>query len=450
MLAASTAAAALTSPTPRPPNILLILSDDHRWDALGVAGNHAIRTPNLDRLANEGVYFRQAAIHVPECAPSRATLLTGLPTHQHGVFTNRFQRETVRTPGAFEQVATVPRLLQDRGYHTVLVGKWHLAAAPWRSGFAETRIWMPDGQGAYRDPELARGNSWQKSVVPGYTQQIFTDDAVGFLRSDAAKRQPFFLWFSPTAPHFPGAPNPPEAARPYAGKSAQELAPKDLPATATAGTWRDYYSSVSELDRQVGRLLAALDEAGHAENTVVVFLGDNGFLFGEGGWQGKLVPYEGSVRVPLIVRLPRGARGPCDAPVSSLDLPPTLLALAGLAPPAPWPGRDFSAFLQGRGAIEITEAVSEHQLDEAATNHPRNDRGSRVYRTVRTATHKLIVWPDPAKQSELYDLAADPFETMNQIDDPALTTVRDDLHRRLGNWIRRTGDPARAWFPDAD
>ncbi|MFP5288699.1 MAG: sulfatase, partial [Thermoanaerobaculia bacterium] len=402
----------LAAETAARPNIVFITSDDHRWDALGAAGNPAIHTPALDRLAAQGIWFRQATTHVSQCLPVRATLLTGLTAHQHGALSHQNQRPEAMRPDAFQSLPTVPGLLREAGYRTLLVGKWHLSADPWRSGFSEVRTWITGGGAEYRDPELARGNSRELAEVKGFTQQILADDALAFLRGPAAREKPFFLWLAFTAPHVPLEPNSPESQKLYAGKSDAELLPPGFPRNLPPNDWRLYYEAVSDLDRQVGRVVAALEETGLAESTVVVFLGDNGFMMGQRGIgnrgePGKVVPYEGSIRVPLILWAPgrKDLAGTSDLPASSLDVPVTLVELAGIRPPAAWPGRDLLGALRRDPKAGLEEAFSEW-ADE------KNQRFG-AYRLVRTPRHKLILWKDPAKSGELYDRSADPAEERN-------------------------------------
>lgn len=428
---------------PAKPNIVFITSDDHRWDALGAAGNPAIHTPALDRLAAQGVYFRQATTHVSQCLPVRTTLLTGLTVHQHGAYSNRNVRQDAATPTAYQSLPTVPGLLRDAGYRTILVGKWHLAADPWLSGFTEVKSWIPGGGAEYENPDLARGHSRELVHAKGLTQQILGDDAVGFLRSPAAREKPFFLWLAYTAPHVPLTPNSAESRKLYAGKTAADLLPPGFPKDVLTGEWLHYYEAVSELDRQVGRVVAALEEAGLAESTVLIFSGDNGFMMGQRGiggkdQPGKVVPYEGSIRVPLIIRpLGKDLTGPSDLPASSLDLPVTLIGLAGLQPPATWHGRDLIAALRRDPKNGLEDAFTEWADEE-------NERFA-AYRLVRTPRHKLIVWKDPAKPPELYDLAADPGEEKNLYGKAEAQAVRKDLEARLGSWMERTQDPAKQW-----
>ncbi|HKI04204.1 MAG TPA: sulfatase-like hydrolase/transferase [Thermoanaerobaculia bacterium] len=430
-------------------NILFITSDDHRWDGLGAAGNPAIHTPELDRLAARGVYFRQATTHVSQCLPVRATLLTGLTVHQHGAYTHEDQRADVKRPEAFRDIPTLPGLLREAGYRTVLVGKWHLDADPWLSGFSEVRTWLPGGATLYKDPELARGNTRQTAEIKGYTQEILADDAIGFLRGPAGgkeRKEPFFLWLAFTAPHVPLGPNPPAVEKLYADKPPAELMPPGFPRGIPTNDWRHYDEAVSDLDRQVGRVLAALGEAGLAESTVVVFLGDNGHMMGRRGMgakgaAGKVVPYEDSIRVPLIVWSPRlkNLAGPSDLPASSLDLPPTLLRMAGVQPPAIWAGRDLAAALRKEPGAILEDAFSEWADEKSEA------WGGFAFRSVRTPRHKLIVWRDAAKPDELYDLAADSGEEKNLIDQPESQEIRRDLAARLRVWMERTSDPALRW-----
>lgn len=420
------------------PNIVFITSDDHRWDALGAAGNRAVHTPALDRLAADGVYFRQATVHVSQCLPSRATLLTGLTAHQHGALSHHRQRPEAMRRDAWSDLPTLPGLLRQAGYTTVLTGKWHLEADPWRTGFSRVGRWFPAGAPLYKDPLLARGESREMAEVKGYTQEIFAEDAIAFLGSPEAKAGPFFLWLAFTAPHVPFEPNPHHLEALYKDKPVADLLPAGFPKDVKMQDWRLYYQAVSALDEQVGRVREAIGKAGLAEKTLVVFLGDNGFMMGQRGIgaegaAGKAVPYEGSVRVPFLVAGPGlgGLPKLADLPASSLDVPPTLLALAGVEPPASWPGRNLVT-------AKVEDAFIEWADDEDGGRFP-------PFRMVRTSRHKLIIWKDPGKPDELYDFVADPAEERNLIADPASQEVKKDLGARLRSWLDRTADPARKW-----
>lgn len=434
VLVASHAAA-----SPPRPNVVLVTSDDQRWDLVGAAGNRAVVTPALDRLAREGLYFTQATVTAPQCVRSRATLVTGLMPHQ--LRWDFAEAGASGGAGAPARVPMLPALLRDAGYQTVLVGKWHLPFPPTTAGFTDVRTWM-GGVGAYLDaPELQQGPDGTHVTGHGFTNEIFGDDAVAFLESPAAKRQPFLLWLALTAPHEPRRPNPPDIVKLYAGKSDRDLWPPGLPLDAKPRELDAYYEAVSMADRQVGRVLAALDRSELARGTLVVFLSDNGALLGarddetpqHNDVQGKILPYEGSIRVPLMLRGPHVGRAAVDAqPVSSLDVPPTILAAAGLPVPAAWPGRDLTKPAKTR------ETFSEFSSAKVE------------YRSVRTPSHKLVVWQRPQKKPELYDLAHDPHERKNLVDDAAAAPERRDLLHRLRAWLEKTADPAREWVPADD
>lgn len=421
------------------PNFVFIISDDHRWDALGAAGNPGIRTPHLDRLAAEGVHFIQATIHVPQCSPARAQLLTGLPPHQNGWYANQYQRADVKRPDGFGRYRLLPALLRDSGYHTALVGKWHLAPEPWNCGFSEVRTWLPGGSGAYRDLPLAEGKSRERKPTKGFTQEKFADSAVGFLREAAGRKEPFFLWLAFTAPHTPLKPNPEHIQKLYEGKTREDLIPPGFegdPHPRDARHWNHYYEAISALDEQVGRVLKTLDEENLTTRTVVVFLGDNGYMMGNRGVAGKVVPYEGSVRVPLIIRAPSLTRfrGRSEAAASSLDLPPTFLRMAGLEAPKDWPGRDLLPALRGE---------KDHGIDFAVTVFPDNANtkfGDVGYRAVRTPRYKLIEWMTESKPLEFYDLKADPNEKRNLAGSPEVKKEQERLAKELARWKELTKD----------
>ncbi len=428
------------------PNIVFIISDDHRWDALGAAGNKKIKTPVLDKLAREGVYFRQATIHVSQCSPSRATLLTGLSPHQHGYYSTNFLRRDMQWKDSFP-LPTMPGLLQQAGYRTVLVGKWHLATDPWLTGFSDVRTWLPEAGASYVDAWLARGNSRKKMETKGFINGIFTEDAIEFLGSAPAKEKPFLLWLASTIPHAPTKPNPSHFEHMYEGKTNADLLPPGFPshtsvqiplegiADSVAPNLADYYASVSYLDNLVGQVLATLDKQGLAENTIIVFLGDNGLMAGSRGLRGKVVPWEESVRVPLIIYAPKFAviKGRNDVPVSSLDLPTTILSMAGVSIPKNWAGRNLQPLLKGSKKHGIDHAMSEWADTESQFRN-------YTHRLIRTPHYKLIRWDKPDKPDELYNLVTDPHETTNIINKPAMRPVREQLLSQLNVWMKKTND----------
>jgi arylsulfatase A-like enzyme len=174
------ACAALLAPLARAagakPNIVFVLSDDQRADCIGAAGNPNVHTPAVDRLASEGIHFRQATIHVPQCSPSRATLLTGLAPHQHGWFSNQAAEADRIEPARLQRLPMLPKLLKDAGYRTLLIGKWHLIPEPWDCGFSEIRTWPPPGGAQYENVRLAHGNSRNRTLEKGFINEIFGAD----------------------------------------------------------------------------------------------------------------------------------------------------------------------------------------------------------------------------------------------------------------------------------
>ena len=430
------------------PNIVFVISDDHRYDMLGAAGNTSVHTPNLDRLAKEGTNFRQGTVHVPQCSPCRAMLITGLPPHVNGHYSNQAHRADIaKNPDGFKQYPTLPGLLRDGGYRTVLIGKWHLFAEPWNCGFTDVRVWFPPGGGKFLDnPNVARGNTRDGAKMNGFVNELFGQDAAEFIRSDAAKERPFFMWVALTAPHTPLTPNPPEVQKVYEGKTDQDVWPPHLPKDAKAKRMKDYAEAITMADRQLGHVLAALDETKLADNTVVVFMGDNGYMMGtrdlndQPAFHGKVYPYEDSVRVPFVMKAPgvKNAGAGSDACVSSLDLPPTFLKLAGVTPPATWPGRDLTPVLAGDDKA-FASAVCEFVDSENAKF------GDVNYRLIRSTTHKLIDWADSKRPDEFYDLKNDPQELKNMIDDGSTKELQASMRKDLRAWMEKTQDPALKW-----
>lgn len=424
------AGAALAQPlaaAPRP-NILFVLSDDHNWESLGVAGNPHIRTPRLDALARRGVYFRNATISTPQCAPSRGILMSGRESYQTGVRSNG----TLRFPQG--PGTTVVSQLRDAGYDTALIGKWHLQDSPSACGFASQPLWGVV-QGTRYNLPLSKG-SGAPEPRPGHVTENLTSAAIEYVQ---AAKQPFFLWLSYTAPHAPyELPNAYKEM--YAARDQRSLATAHHPKDAGDFDWRTYYGAISHLDANVGRLLDALDGSPHARNTVIFFLGDNGYTCGSRGWTGKVYPWEESVRVPLIAAGPGVKRGVVtDCLAASVDLPATWMALAGLQPKQPVAGRDLSAVLaRGRGGPE--EAFA--SWDDPRPAALAVNIAVEPYREVRIARYKLIVWQ--SKKQGLFDYEADPGETAD------LSTRLPEIARRLRERLRArmqaTADPAIAWL----
>ncbi len=431
--------------SPEKPNIVFIISDDHRWDGLGIAGNENIKTPNLDKMARSGQWYRDFTIQIPTCSASRSAILTGLPPTSNGWYSNEFQRKDVIDAHGFDQYNLLPKQMIKAGYHTALTGKWHITPDPWLCGFESINHWMLGGAGSYLDPQLATGPSRKTSVVKGYTQTIFANDAIAELnkRASGETTQPLFLWTAFTAPHGPFGPNPKPFDGMYAGKKPEELAPTtfyDDPAKTKRGkqTWANYYESISALDHEVGRIMDTIQNSSLASNTLVIFMGDNGFMMGRRDMHGKYVPYEDSLLVPMIAWGPSiiGTSGTTvTASVNSLDLPPTFVHLAGGTPPADWTGKSFVKVMKDGQPHDFTYANSSYPDHDSLIDHVK------AYRVIRTPEHKLILWhPDTARGPELYDLKKDPAENVNIFDTMEAPEAQSKLTKLITEYRTRTGD----------
>lgn len=414
------AAVALQS-APRP-NIVFLCSDDHHYQCLGANGNPYIATPNLDKLAARGVNFTQGIISTPQCAPSRGILLSGLETYQSGLLSNgaiRFK------PGLGP---TIVEQLRRGGYATHLVGKWHIDDLPAACGFSHAPLWLRGGGSKYIDPALRRGLDGKDEPTPGHITELFSDAAINVIRAAAG---PYLLWLTYNAPHSPWS--APDQFRP---KNPQP--PPGHPKDAKSFDWSTYYAVISHLDAHIGRVLAAIEAKGQWNNTLIVFLGDNGFLCGTKGLNGKVHPWEESIRVPYIVSGgPVKARGANAAPVASVNLPATFLDYAGVTPAYPLAGTSLKPLLSNQPAS--------HEHAFASWVDPRPEalaikQAVEPYRLVRTRTYKFIAWK--SGRQALYEFAKDPGETRNLLTNPSALhmQVAAEMRGALLERIHATGD----------
>lgn len=455
-LAALSALPAAAAAAPRP-NVLLIVVDDLRFDDFGAAGHPFARTPHLDRVAREGAQFRDFFAVTPLCSPSRANILTGLATRRHGILDN-----TERSPLS-HRLPTFARTLQAAGYHTGFIGKWHMGNDPTpRPGF-DYWVALP-GQGEVADPELLEDGRLARA--PGYVTDIFTDRALAFITRP--RSAPFLLMLSHKALH----PNKVQAAdgtsRPigeggfipaprhralYAGATPARrgnyaVPPRGKPAlerpipglkplgpeTVTPDeTIRDRLRMLASVDEGLGRLLAALEERGTLDRTVVMVVGDNGYFYGEHGLsEERRLAYEESIRLPLLVRYPpRVTAGAAPAGLAlTTDLAPTILELAGALPLPGIDGRSLVPLFTAVPADWRRSFLIEYNTDIV---FPRTLRMG--YYAVRTASHKFIRYRELEGMNELYDLQQDPFELTNLIARPAAAEVRRELEAELDRLV---------------
>jgi arylsulfatase A-like enzyme len=430
-LAGSLLAVPAPAAPPRRPNLVFVYTDDMRWDALGVVqreqGGQArfpwLRTPNLDRLAADGARFRNAFVVNSLCSPSRASFLTGCYGHVNGVVNNH-------TPFPIENV-TYARLLRAAGYATGYVGKWHMGdqRGP-RPGFDFSASFV--GQGRYVDcPFEVNG---RVTPTAGWVDDVSTDYALGFLREQATNGRPFLLVVGYKSAHAPSQP-PPRHSGDYEGGSARPVPNLESPAAYRAGRARPsarnspreaptdlgYFRCLAAVDENVGKLLKALDRLGIADDTVFVFTSDNGFYLGEHLLIDKRSAYDESLRIPLLLRYPRLQRGgrTVDEMVLNVDLAPTFLDLAGVPVPATMQGRSWRPLLERRGGGWRDAFFYAYYYE--------NGYKTPTVTAVRTSTAKLICYPGHDDWTELFDLAADPYETRNLIHDSAHADLRRTL-----------------------
>ncbi len=453
------------------PNILFIMADDHNRQSISAySGRYKeiAPTPNIDRLAKEGMRFDRMAASNSLCVPSRAVLITGKYSHLNGVKTNGDEFDGGQQ--------TFPKLMQQAGYQTALFGKWHLKSQP--TGFDHYAV-IP-GQGRFTDcPFLETGEPWNakgNTAAKGYLTDVITDKSIAWLKA-RPQDKPFCIMVHHKAPHVPHQPAPrheafledvvlPEPSSlldDYAGRAIREI--EDTTrysrlAINAEGQYRElakkfegnreqatreiyqaffkgYLRLVRGVDENVGRLLDYLDEAGLRENTVVIYTSDNGFFSGEHGFYNKMWMYEESLHLPLLVRYP-GVVAPgseCSQLTSMLDIAPTFLDLSGAAIPADLQGASLLPLLRG-GQAPVRDAVYYHFYEQFGTPEMVG---------VRTGTHKLVHYPGLAQvQWELFDLENDPTEMENLAGKPEFRPLLDGMKATLAEKAVAVGDPIAA------
>jgi arylsulfatase A-like enzyme len=478
LLAATTAAAR--------PNVVFIMADDHAAQAISAYGSRVNETPNLDRLAREGMLFKNAFVTNSICTPSRATLLTGTYSHKNGVpVFNRFDGSQT----------TVSKLLQAAGYYTGMIGKWHLGSDP--TGFDRWEI-LP-GQGVYRDPLLYTASGEKK--YEGYATDVITDLGIAFIKNRPQDR-PFFLMLHHKAPHREWTPDE-KHRREFEGKTIPEPAtlrddyktrtdalreneqrvafdftrrdlklvppeglsatdrdawlaakPMEVAVTKDGNTtvlvgddlvrWKyqrymqDYLACVQSIDDNMGRLLDFLKQTGLERDTIVIYTSDQGFFLGEHGLFDKRFMYEESLRMPLLVRWPAAVRAGArtDAMALNVDFAPTFLDLAGIPVPASMQGRSLVPLLREKVPADWRQAMYYRYY------HDPGHHNTRAHYGVRTATHKLIYyWKKD--QWELFDLRSDPSELQNLYGQPGQEATTAELKSTLARLRKDLQDDDR-------
>ena len=454
------------------PNIILLFTDDHASHALSCYGSKINRTPQMDRLASEGMLFRNCFCTNSICAPSRAVILTGKHSHLNGVIDNR-----VRFDGSQQ---TFPKLLQKAGYQTAMIGKWHLKSLP--TGFDRYEVLV--GQGPYYNPPMIRDGKRVKHT--GYTTDIITRIALDFLKSRDTDK-PFMLMCQHKAPHRNWQPGPkhlalyddvtiPEpdnlfdnylgrgtAARTQDMTIARTMTPNDLklvpPRNFTPSqlkTWnaaygpkneafrkakltgkalvrwkyqryiKDYLRCIASVDENIGRVLDYLDDSGLAKNTIVIYSSDQGFYLGDHGWFDKRFMYEESYRMPLMARWPGHIKpGSVNFDlVSNLDFAQTMLDLAQADSPTGMQGRSLKDIFNGRTPDDWRTTLFYQYYEFPGAHSVRRHVG------VRDARYKLMHFYN-LDEWELYDLEQDPREMQSVYGSPEYTEITARLKDEL-------------------
>ncbi len=443
----------------RLPNLLFVLTDDQAQWAVGAYGNPDIHTPNMDRLAREGMRFT-LAMTCPVCSPSRGMILSGLYPHQIGLDDYIGDDED---EGIDPQVPLLPEILKQAGYATALFGKWHLGHKrpehhPNRRGF-DLFVGARGGGFANKDPKLEVNGEVRQ--FPRFAIEVLTEYALQFMHQH--NDRPFALFFHTREPHLPYLPVPEEAMKPYDGKKLKVPKVEGVPEERVQQEYRAYYSAITAVDIALGRLLDELEQLGIADDTIVVLMGDNGYMIGQHGLETKgnawrIIPqgrtgtkilgdpklrrpnmFDLSILVPLIVRW-RGVAPPnsvCDELVVSTDLMPTfveILRWCGCEVPSDFPfeGQSLLPLLRGEKVPWRDAAFLLYDLHHGAVAHMR---------MVRTKHWKLVLHLEEGGQHELYDLQTDPNEERNLHGDLSVRSVQDELTKRLRQWQKQVGDP---------
>jgi arylsulfatase A-like enzyme len=414
-----------------PPNVLIIMPDQMRGQAMGCMGDPDVKTPHLDRLASQGILFTQMFANTPVCSPARATILTGKYPHKHGMICNDLRLR--------ESEVTLAEILKGHGYRTGFIGKWHLDGGKRLPGFippGERRQGFDFWAANECDHSHFKNHYFRDDPEPivmnDYETRVWTDLAIEFV--SANRDAPFFLEIAMGPPH-----NPYKAPDRFATMyDPQKLTMRANWEGAGALTSREdiaqYYGMISDVDEQVGRLLAKLDELGIADNTIILFTSDHGDMLGSHKAILKRKPWEESIRIPGILRHPAkiAAGQTLDVLFSHVDIAPTLLGLCGFNAPGDMQGENLAPRLLNQTESEPESIFFQIFVENKADDIPAPWRG------VRTKTHLYARFE--AEPWVLYDLRSDPYELHNREGDPKFEPVRAEMENRLSEFMSRTGD----------
>lgn len=435
-----------------PRNIVFILSDDHRYDFMGFHPNapEFLETPALDRMAAEGAHVQNAFVTTSLCSPSRASILTGQYTYRHGVVDNSRMIK--------EEAVFFPEMLRKAGYRTAFVGKWHMGhhSDERQPGF-DRWVSFP-GQGNYENNTL--NVDGRRIPTKGYITDVLTDYAIEFLKAQDGKA-PFLLYLSHKAVHAEFVPAPRHRGR-YADVKLKypvtmadtERNYRDKPrwvreqrygwhgvdymyhgAMSFDEFYRAYTETLLALDESVARVLDYLEDNDLARDTLVLYMGDNGFSFGEHGLIDKRHAYEESIRVPMIAWgpgvIPAGTK--IDEMVLNVDVAPTLLDFANVKPSTAMDGRSFLTLLQGKETANWRDSFVYTYYWESYFPH------TPTVFALREGRYKFMYYHGIWDRNELYDLEADPIERVNLIESPAHRDRVDAMRTKMFDELERAG-----------
>jgi len=458
--AASAAAPAVQRAGSRPPNIVFVLTDDLRFDGLSATGHPFAHTPQLDRIAREGVTFDNFFCVTPLCSPSRASFLTGLYAHTHRIVNN----DKHGLSEISHTLLTFPRMLFEAGYENAFIGKWHMGGDDTRRpGFDH---WISfHGQGDYINPVV--NVNGERRQLRGYMTDFLNEEAVKFIEKPHS--QPFTLYVAHKAVHIPYLPaprhdklyngakfvKPPVAPGDLEGKPALRVKapPFDvlrvedatpMPQESRRGRpttpgqiVRDQARCLASVDDGMGAIFDALERTGQLDNTLIAFTSDNGYMMGEHGmFDDKRLAYEPSIRLPLVMRYPKLIQAGSRRKQMSLniDIAPTMLELAGVKPLGPIHGRSLVPVLRDAEAPLRDSFLGEYFLEKCV---PR----VRDWQCVRTSRWKYIHYPTLKDMDELYDLSADPREEKNLIASEA--DIVGQMKAELTRLLKQSHAPAQ-------
>lgn len=420
------------------PNILWIFSDQHRAAAMSCAGDPNVQTPHLDRLAAEGIRFTNAYANSPMCAPFRASLYTGQYISTHGV-------SCLFKPLLPERQIMLPQVLQQHGYHTSHMGKWHLSGGDCPSHFVSPYFrpgwdeWM-----GWENSNRPFNTAYGKGDMPvpmytldGYQTDVMTDMTIEWLHNYDSDK-PWFHVMSFEPPHPPNE-APDEYMARYADADIQlrpNVDPNDPKIESYIQSHRAYYAQISNMDDNIGRLIKALEENGELDNTIMFYFSDHGDMMGSHGRRNKEVAYQESTNIPFIVRYPDNINArSTDAFISSVDIMPSLLGLLGLPVPDDVEGMDCSMVFTGDDNAAPDSVL--FQFDRPFFSF--REHHELHYRGIRQGDWKYIAHYYP-ERSQLFNLSEDPYELRNRINDATCTRIKSDLRKQLHNKLMSLDD----------